>query len=279
MEEEEAKAVGEMCYSSDPCDPEDLEALEAKLEEHAMSKKQVVEFWKTKYEEQAHKYWDLFYKRNKTNFFKDRHYLDQEFPQIFEPSPEPKHLLEVGCGVGNTIFPLLRHVPHLHVHGIDFSPRAIQMVREHSLYAMGRCTAHVCDIVKDSFPEQVASGTMDFVMVMFVMSAIHPDHHLVVFKKLFDSLKPGGFLFFRDYGLYDMAQVRLKGESRLGHKFYVRCDGTRTYFFELEELAGIFEGCGGEPLLMTYSRKIIKNRKEKTEMKRVWVQCIVRKPE
>ena len=26
--------------------------------------------------------WDKFYQQNKTNFFKDRHYLDREFPQL-----------------------------------------------------------------------------------------------------------------------------------------------------------------------------------------------------
>jgi hypothetical protein len=39
-----------------------------------------------KLEQDARKNWDLFYKRNKTNFFKDRHYLHREFPDL---APEP----------------------------------------------------------------------------------------------------------------------------------------------------------------------------------------------
>lgn len=35
-----------------------------------------------KYENEAGKFWDIFYKRNGTKFFKDRHYLDREFPQL-----------------------------------------------------------------------------------------------------------------------------------------------------------------------------------------------------
>ena len=32
-------------------------------------------FWQDKYEAEAAKNWSLFYKRNTTNFYKDRHYL------------------------------------------------------------------------------------------------------------------------------------------------------------------------------------------------------------
>ena len=39
-------------------------------------------FKKEKLEKDAKKNWDLFYKRNSTNFFKDRHWLTREFPEI-----------------------------------------------------------------------------------------------------------------------------------------------------------------------------------------------------
>ena len=91
------------------------------------------EYQTTKYEREAKKNWDLFYKRNTTHFFKDRHWITREFPQLLQALSEVDStqpvLLEVGCGVGNTLFPLLEENDSLFVHACDFSPRAIEFVK------------------------------------------------------------------------------------------------------------------------------------------------------
>lgn len=135
----------------------------------------------------------MFYRRNTTNFFKDRHWLTREFPLLLRaaideeqaaaapgssdphvvtghsntqpdvhapqvPSelppataaaesaqstradhvatihspPAASHrpvLLELGCGVGNAIFPLRRENPALFVYACDISPRAVEFVK------------------------------------------------------------------------------------------------------------------------------------------------------
>jgi hypothetical protein len=35
-----------------------------------------------KYEKDAKRNWDIFYKNNKTNFYKDRHYIKNEFVEL-----------------------------------------------------------------------------------------------------------------------------------------------------------------------------------------------------
>ena len=58
--------------------------------------------------ENGSKYWNKFYSNHETKFFKDRHWLQLEFPEVMKGRDKSNlRLLEVGCGVGNAIFPLL----------------------------------------------------------------------------------------------------------------------------------------------------------------------------
>ena len=45
--------------------------------------------------------------------------------------------LQVGCGAGNTVFPLLQLNPQLRVYASDFSPTAVELVKAHPAYKSG----------------------------------------------------------------------------------------------------------------------------------------------
>ena len=70
----------------------------------------------------------------------------------------------------------------------------------------------------------------DFVSLIFVVSAISPEKHVNVVNNLSSVTKSGGIICFRDYGRYDMAQLRFKGGNKIHDNFYVRRDGTRFEF-------------------------------------------------
>ncbi|XP_030879095.1 mRNA N(3)-methylcytidine methyltransferase METTL8-like, partial [Leptonychotes weddellii] len=161
-----------------------------------------------KYENEASKYWDTFYKIHKNKFFKDRNWLLREFPEIIPvdqkteqklqelswdpaktsaadgfsrtrcpPVPEEKNhnqkrcgssdrqsqagsqfssldseehrkgplktelfpgsnatfrILEVGCGAGNSVFPILntlRNAPESFLYCCDFASGAVELVK------------------------------------------------------------------------------------------------------------------------------------------------------
>lgn len=95
----------------------------------------VTDYKRNKFEQEAKKNWDLFYKRNSTHFFKDRHWITREFPELLVTKSElddPQRttfLLEAGCGVGNTVFPLLSDNKDLFVYACDFSSKAIELLK------------------------------------------------------------------------------------------------------------------------------------------------------
>jgi methyltransferase-like protein 6 len=204
------------------------------------------DYWRNKYENDGNKYWHLFYKRNSDNFYKDRHYLHIVFTELdpinkFSANNDidTLSLLEIGCGVGNAIIPLLELNPRLRVHAIDFARSAINILKEHSFSISGRLFPSCCCCVNDDIP--VKSNSMDIVLCIFVLSAMEPKAQVSVLKKIHNVLKPGGKLFIRDYGRHDEAQLRFGKGSKLADNFYVRQDGTCAYYFDLKDLKNLTE--------------------------------------
>ncbi|XP_060111538.1 tRNA N(3)-methylcytidine methyltransferase METTL2-like [Heteronotia binoei] len=307
------------------------------------------------YEVHASKYWDEFYKTHENGFFKDRHWLFTEFPELapnqnvgqatkpisedteaaresktagpggccgaglveetrasehlldsetsscqlqsqveaasqnleavklnedFPGSSATYRILEVGCGAGNTVFPILQtnNDPNLFVYCCDFSRRAVDLVKAHSEYDTSRCFAFVHDLCDTQLPFPVPDESLDMVVLIFVLSALLPEKTQSVIKRLSQLLKPGGLILLRDYGRYDLAQLRFKKGQCLADNFYVRGDGTRVYFFTQGELDLLFSTAGLEKVQNLVDRRLQVNRGKQVTMYRVWIQCKYRKP-
>lgn len=248
--------------------------------------RKVTEFKANQLEQQAQKNWDLFYKRNETKFFKDRRWTTREFAELLGVSggtaDTTKKLLEIGCGVGNFVFPLLedelkREVPQFYYYACDFSPRAVDFVKSHQLYDEKYIKAFQCDVTTNQLMNYLEENSLDVVTMIFVLSAINPHKFKTVITNVWRTLKVGGVVLFRDYGLHDMAQLRFKPGHKISENFYMRQDGTRSYYFSEKELADLFVECGFSVISCTYIHRRTKNLKEGIDVPRIFLQGKFRK--
>ncbi|XVE88679.1 hypothetical protein DITRI_Ditri19aG0088200 [Diplodiscus trichospermus] len=170
------------------------------------------------YQKNSSKFWDNFYKLHKNKFFKDRHYLEKDWGQYFSDdahSPNGKVVLEVGCGAGNTIFPLVAAYPKIYVQACDISPHAVALV------------------------------------------------------------KPDGYVLLRDYAVGDFAQVMLEAKNQMiGESFYVRGDGTCSFYFSEDFLSTLFLQAGFKTVNISTYCKQIKNRHKNITMDRRWIRAV-----
>jgi methyltransferase-like protein 6 len=142
--------------------------------------RRVKPFFAQKFISTAGKQWDIFYKNNQTNFFKDRHWCKSEFPEL---QTSGTRIFEIGCGVGNFLLPQLERNSTCFMYGCDFSPRAIQMLKDCPKYDPQRSLAFVCDMSVDydrsddsetGLLSYIQPQSIDIITCIFMMSALTP---------------------------------------------------------------------------------------------------------
>ncbi|KAH7856747.1 hypothetical protein Vadar_005089 [Vaccinium darrowii] len=111
---------------------------------------------------------------------------------------------QVGCGAGNTVFPLVAIHPELFVHVCDFLPHVIAIVKSHVDFNEDQVNAFLCDVVNDDLCDTMMPSSIDVVTL------------------------PDGHILLREYAIGDYAQiVELdKRNQMIIENFYVRGDGT-----------------------------------------------------
>ncbi|KAF6153235.1 hypothetical protein GIB67_036581 [Kingdonia uniflora] len=252
--------------------------------------------------------WRGFHHRHSTGrFFKERRYLLKEFPELLHccdggGDGEFFKVLEVGCGNGSTVLPILRGNQSIIVYACDCSTEALERANKMieatvEVSIKQRFHPFFCDLSRSGFPNwlicskenteiyskdtpqsQSCVGGVDFVTLIFTLSAVPFQSMPTAIAECKSALKPGGLLLFRDYGLYDMTMLRFQPDKRMGFREYMRFDGTRSYFFCLETMRELFIGVGFIELELEYCCVKSVNRRNGKKMRRVWVHGKFQKP-
>ncbi|KAM3360035.1 tRNA N(3)-methylcytidine methyltransferase METTL6 isoform X1 [Capsicum galapagoense] len=262
--------------------------------------------------------WSKFHTRHSTGkFFKERRYLLKEFPELASCGG-CSTILEIGCGNGSTALAILRGNKSISLYACDCSKEALERAKENIEaaninLAKERFYPFQCDFSASRFPNWLACtachenffqkqsmcisdarscskqdfpsaknnsciGGVDFVTLIFTLSAV-PLHRMSrAITECFSVLKPGGLLLFRDYGLYDMTMLRFKPEQRVGYREYMRSDGTRSYFFCLDRVRDLFCATGFTELELEYCCVQSVNRQNGKIMQRVWIHGKFQRP-
>lgn len=233
-----------------------------------------------RHEERAQMYWDKFY--HKTRGFvassKERNWMCREFKEIVYDPRDDIDVFEIGCGVGNSMVPLLRVNPSMRFYACDIAPKAVELVKQDK-YLQGYLTAFVHDVTQPIPIDIMPDNCVDYILFVFVLSTISPSMFEQTFKNLDRVLKPGGIFFFRDYGEGDMKQeIFDQRGNKLSERFYLRQDGTRIYFFSEDETTSFFTKMGYELIDQRMICSTNVNHKRNLVMERKYIQAKWRKP-
>jgi SAM-dependent methyltransferase len=163
--------------------------------------------------------------------------------------------------------------PQLNFIGTDFSQNALEIFAQHPNFDLNR-TRLLCWDVLNPFPHP-SSMSVDAVLLIFALSAIHPADHSIALQNISNVLCSGSYVLFRDYGVYDMTMFR--HTKRLGENLYERSDGTLSYYFDIQYLENLASSCGFQVVEIKYATVLNRNRKSGIEMRRVFLHAVLQK--
>jgi SAM-dependent methyltransferase len=146
--------------------------------------------------------------------------------------------LDFGCGIGRLSQALADHFDQ--VHGVDISPKMIELAREHNRKG-ARCE-YLCNAAGDL--SHFADGSIDMIFSWITLQHMRPRYAERYMQEFLRVLAPGGLLLFQ----YPSKPVRLRVRLARWKAFFSRPRPMYMNGMARKDVVGLLERGGGRVL-------------------------------
>lgn len=143
--------------------------------------------------------------------------------------------LDFGCGIGRLSQALAEHFDQ--VHGVDISPKMIELAREHN--RRGARVEYVCNPAGDL--SRFADGSIDMIYSWITLQHVRPRYARQYIREFLRVLAPAGLLLFQ----YPSKPISLRSRLARWRALLSRPRPMYMNGMDREEVAGLLEREGG----------------------------------
>jgi MPBQ/MSBQ methyltransferase len=152
--------------------------------------------------------------------------------------PPGSRVLELGCGNGKTLRAM--GIKGWDTTAIDYSLHAILMCRE-------RCSSFMIHLARaDARTLPFRNNTFDASFATHIAGHLLAGERLALAKEITRVTKPGGTLYFRDFGTADF---RCGKGALIEDNTFRRGSGSVTHYFTADEIISLFSGFRSHSIL------------------------------
>ena len=130
---------------------------------------------------------------------------------VRETQESPSRLLNIGCGPGSLMVPLLESFPEAEVIGVDSNPLMLLLARERLAEFGDRARLVLADLREPSWSESLPVP-MDAVVSATALHWLSPDALAALYGQLAQILRPGGIFLNADHAGSDYAPIQTAWE-------------------------------------------------------------------
>jgi len=165
------------------------------------------------------------------------HEFYEEIANFVEIDGVNLKLLDLGCGTGLELERLFAKYPDMQVTGIDLSPEMLKELKN-------KYKDQNINLICGSYFDVEFGGDFDVVLSTYSLHHFNGTEKLALYKKVFESMKPGGLYVEGDYTakteeqqLFHFAELeRLKKEQNLSDNSFYHYDTPMTAANQIELL-------------------------------------------